>query len=195
MKKNIFMFDVESTELYGKGFAFSAIVSDIKGNLIDTLTATVKLNDVKKEACEFVLEKVIPAFEEFNMKIVNDYKELRTLFYNFYMKYKDDCMIFSDCNYPVETKFLADIVTDDEENRKWNMPYPLYDACNFIDVDVDRAKKYEKDNAAFIAQSPANRKLKQHNPNHDCVASIHCLKESKLFKEFLISIMGHSRVR
>ena len=181
--KNIFMFDVESTDLYGKGFAFSVVVQDRKGQIIDSLTATVDLELVETECNAWVKENVLPAFKTFKMQTVSNYKDLRKLFYDFYMSHKENAIIFSDCNYPVETSFLAEIVKDDV-NRQWDMPYPLYDVCNFVDIDIDRSEKYMADNSAYILQDVSKRKPQKHNPYWDCLTSLHCLRKNKVFRKW-----------
>lgn len=179
----IFMFDVENVNgLYGQGFAVGAIVSDLKGNIIDKFELK-SLEIESRNNNEWVAENVIPHLKE--MSSIKSGIELRNKFYEFYTKYKDDCFIFSDCNYPVETKFLNDIVNDDFKEREWKMPYPLYDSCNFVDINVDRAEKYNKDNSGYILQDVATRKLRVHNPLDDSKASLHCLVNSRSFKKFI----------
>ncbi len=83
----------------------------------------------------------------------------------FYKKYKDMCIIFSDVNYPVETNFLNSVTKDDLKNREFDMPYPLYDIANFVDIKIDRVKVYEK---------YCHEKLRKHHPIDDAKASIYC---------------------
>lgn len=181
--KNIFMFDVENVNgLYGEGFAVGAIVSDLKGNIIDTFELK-SLEIESKNRNKWVADNVIPYLKE--MKFVKSGLDFRNKFYEFYLKYKEDSYIFSDCNYPVETKFLNDVVNDNKEEREWKMPYPLYDVCNFVKVNIDRTEKYNKDNSGYILQDVATRKLRVHNPFDDSKASLYCLVNSRSFKKFI----------
>jgi hypothetical protein len=173
MKKNIFMFDVESNGLYGEGFAVGAIVSDNKGNVLDTF----ELKSVEGEKNidnDWVKENVLQYLSD--MPTVQTTKELRTEFYNFYMKHKENSRIFSDCNYPVETTFLADVAKDDLENRQWNMPYPLEDVATAENININRTKYYEnnffKENPTAI-NSVSQYKLRKHNPLDDSIASLY----------------------
>jgi len=59
------------------------------------------------------------------------------------------------------------------------MPCPLMDIANVNNIDIDRIEFYEKKNAFYIAQSPATRKLRKHNPLDDAIASL-CLKLDKI---------------
>lgn len=178
-EKNTFMFDVESIGLYGAGFAFSAVVADKKGKIIDSASYSCLTEEVIKELnkLEFFTtgegKEIITECKKLNQ--VNSLKELRNKFYNFYMKYKDNCDIYSDCNYPVETNFLADVANDDLEIRQWNMPFPLLDVVHKVSPEVDRVEYYTRKNAYYILQDVANRKPIKHNPYWDCVCSLYLL--------------------
>lgn len=176
MKKNIFMFDVESDGLYGKAFCFSAVVADKKGNLIDSLTLKTDI----EISVDWVKENVLPSLK--GIKTVESLEVLRNKFYNFYLKYKDNCDVYSDCNYPVETNFLSDVAKDNLTERQFNMPYPLMDVCNFVDSSIDREKYYTKYNASYILHDIASRKPKPHNPYYDCLCSIFVMKHKNKIK-------------
>jgi hypothetical protein len=171
MKKNIFMFDVEATSLYGKGFAVAAIITTQKGEIIETFEMMAFEN--LQDCDSWVVKNVLPGLS--GMPLVSSREALRTHFFDFYKRHKEDCEIWADCCYPVEVKFLMDIVKDRKEQRKFDMPYPLMDVSTIVDINIDRAAEYENDNAGWVAQDPATRKLKNHNPLDDCKASLHCL--------------------
>jgi hypothetical protein len=167
MKNHILIFDVESTSLYGEGFAVGAIVANAKGEILETFERRAI---EYPEPCKFVKDEVIPHLSE--MPKCANTKELRDLFYNFYMSHKETCLVFSDCNYPVETNFLSSVVNDDMEYRQWDMPYPLYDVANFVDIEIDRAEMY------------VGKALRKHHPLDDCKASFQALTRSN-FREFI----------
>jgi len=159
-KKQILVFDVENTSLIGNAFAFGAVVVDVKtSELIESieLLSTESLN----KCSDWVKENVIPALKD--MPVCKTDFELRTTFWNFYTKWKNKAEIWADAGFPVETKFLTDIAKDDIKNREFEMPYPLRDIANFIDVNTDRIKLSGLKN------------LKRHNPKDDSLASAICL--------------------
>jgi hypothetical protein len=158
MGKNIFMFDVESDGLYGKGFAVGAVVYE-DGYIIDSFELKANTNI----SSDWVKENVLPHLE--NMPTCPTCKELRTRFYEFYMKHKDTCYIYSDCNYPVETNFLNDIVQDNKL-RCWDMPFPLMDIATSDNINMSRSELYKKE---------TGRTLREHNPLDDAKASLHFL--------------------
>jgi len=157
--KNIFVFDVESTNLHGVGFAVGAVVATLDGIILDTfsLMSIDQINNLDT----WVKEMVLPSIAD--MPTCNNLSELRNSFFDFYIKYKDSCEIWSDVNYPVETNFLEAVCNDDFENRKSIMPYPLKDISTLISVEQDR-----------IQLSGLND-LKRHHPVDDCMASLYCL--------------------
>lgn len=192
--KNLFVFDVESTSLYGIGFAFGAVVYELIETRTSNVPHGVKPNErycnatgrvlypsttkiewkqidsiellAKESVSEcvgWVKENVLPSL--LKMPTCETNVDLRTKFYEFYMKHKDSCDIYSDVNFPVETNFLSAVVKDDLNNRQWNMPYPLLDISNFINVNIDRAEKYQKETGIL---------LRKHNPLDDSIASAYC---------------------
>lgn len=192
--KNLFVFDVEATSLYGVAFAFGAVVYELIETRISNAPRGIKPNErycnatgrdlypstIKKEwvqidsiellskeslvdCVDWVKENVLPSLRE--MPTCETNVELRTKFYEFYMKHKDSCDIYSDVNFPVETNFLSVVVKDDLDNSQWNMPYPLLDVSNFVDVSIDRVEKYQKETGIS---------LRKHNPLDDSIASAYC---------------------
>lgn len=162
MKQNILVFDVESTNLHGSGFAVGAIVVNRGGTEVDrfellSIEGATKAND-------WVKENVIPHLKDMPT-CAYDFT-LREKFYEFYMKHKETAEIWSDCNFPVETNFLSDIVKDDFEARQWNMPYPLKDISTIVDIDLDRIKEC------------GIKDLRKHNPLDDARASVYFLLKS-----------------
>ena len=154
------MFDVESTSLYGTGFAVGVVVysRDLK-RIVDKFELKSKESEAK--AGDWVKENVLPFLG--GMTTCETDIELREAFYNFYMKHKDNSEIWSDCNYPVETNFLSNVVKDDESNRMWNMPYPLKDLSNLLEININRSKH------------SGIKALREHHPYDDAKASLFCL--------------------
>lgn len=167
MKPNILIFDVESTSLHGKGFAVAAVVADkVTGVIVDTLQLMCAEGEVEAMANQWVKDNVLPHLKD--MPMCASYEELRTTFYNFYMKHRETCDVWSDVNFPVETNFLSAIVADDVEGRQWNMPYPLYDVSTIVDISIDRI-------AEINTADCATAKAIKHHPMSDSFASLYCL--------------------
>ena len=154
------MLDVEACSLHGLGFAVCAVVAEREtGKIVDKFELCA-MQGVDL-ASQWVKENVIPALE--NMRKCHEIRSLRTVFYEFYMKYRGIAEIWSDCNFPVETNFFSAILADDPTGREWNMPYPLYDLSTLMDVDIDRNAGLEVLN------------LRKHHPLDDAIASLHHL--------------------
>lgn len=157
--KNIFLFDVESTSLHGTGFAVGAIVANLGGTEIDRFELLSKEGAAK--ASDWVKRNVLPSLTDMPTCLTD--KELRTAFFNFYMKHKETAEIWSDVNFPVETNFLSAIVVDAPNEREFQMPYPLKDASTLVDVNLDRCAECGIPN------------LRKHNPFDDSRASLYFL--------------------
>lgn len=161
MKKDLFVFDVESTSLHGTGFAVGCIVANQEGVEIDRFELLSL--EGKEKAGEWVKINVIPNLSD--MPTCETDLELRDKFFDFYMKHRETSNIYSDVNYPVETNFLAAVVADDLEKREWSMPYPLFDIAMSVSIDIDRCEKYAKE---------TGKELRKHNPTDDSIASLYC---------------------
>lgn len=223
MKKVLF-FDVESTSLYGVGFAVGAVVMVLQpqkeekvyskyitrhsnsksgqpqylsqstkeefiqtggkdfGSSLDPYTSyrvkeeIILIEEEKwieidsfellslegaNKANDWVKENVLPNLS--NMPKCETDKDLRTAFFEFYIKHKENCEIWSDVNFPVETNFLSDIVRDAPKEREWSMPYPLKDMSTIVDLSIDR-----------LVECGISG-LRKHNPIDDSRASVYFL--------------------
>ena len=160
MKKNIFVFDIESTSLHGKAFAVGVTVVDCATfKELDNLV--LKSLESEKDASDWVKENVLPHLQD--LPTVETDKELRDQFWAFYLKHKETCYIWSDCAYPVETNFLEQVYNDDKESREFQMPYPLLDVSSHVNIDIDRNEYCNiKD-------------LRKHHPYDDAKASAYSL--------------------
>ncbi len=155
MRKNFFVFDVESTSLFGTGFAVGAVVVNEDGEELDKFYLMSEEGAAK--ASDWVKENVLPKLIHYPTCSTDN--ELRHEFFGFYLKHKDTADIYSDVNFPVETNFLTAVYNDYPKDREFMMPYPLLDVANFVDVKIDRIKECGIPN------------LMAHNPLHDSRAS------------------------
>ena len=169
MKKNILLFDVEAISLHGGAFAVGAIVADENDEIIDKFS--LKSLEGERNVGDWVKQNVLPSLTD--MPTCKTNLDLGNKFYNWYLKHMDNCEIWSDVNYPVETNFLSALVSNDPIAREWKMPYPFYDVADFVDVNVDRA------------QASGIPGLRKHHPMDDAIASFHCLIKSDGFKKFI----------
>lgn len=171
--KNLLLFDVESASLFGKAIAVGAIVADWKGNILEEFS--LRASAPEKKSDEWVKKNVIPVLG--NIPICKTGSELRTHFYDWYLKYKKSCTIWSDVNFPVETNFLAAIVADDPQ-RAFNMPFPLYDVSAYLPLHIDR-----------ITHCGISG-FQKHNPLHDAKASyyslLNAIENNHLYEHFNI---------
>lgn len=163
----ILMFDVEADGLYGKGFAVGAIVVETDG-INTSIIDKFELMSNETITNQWVIETVLPYLGDMPKCETN--KDLRDKFYNFLRKHKD-AKVYSDCNYPVETNFLADIVKDNEFEREFNMPYPLMDIATIENIDISREAFYFEKTFTY---------LKAHNPLNDSIESLYFFLNHKL---------------
>jgi hypothetical protein len=180
-KRNILVFDVEALRLNGTGFAVGAVVLDSKGKIIEKF-GLMSIQNIGS-ACEFVQKEVLPCLNDCLNLCATD-RELRDSFYKFLIKHKG-ARIFSDVNYPVETNFLSQICNDDIENREFEMPFPLEDIADASNISIDRMEFYRKNNASYILQDVASRKLIKHNPVDDAIVSAYFLFNHKKGRKHL----------
>lgn len=171
-KKNILVFDVESTSLHGKAFAIGAVVINIDTEEeIDRFL--LKSKESEKDANDWVKQNVIPYVK--HLPSVETDREMRDQFWNFYKKHQPTSYIWADVGYPVETNFLEQLYRDNPEQREFEMPYPLHDLANHLNTDIDRIDFSELGPAAI-----------KHDPYWDAKASaLSILKVRSFYDESL----------
>lgn len=104
---------------------------------------------------------------------VQSRRALPETFWQFYLKWKDRCLILADVVYPVDGSFLAACVRDDEAARRFAGPYPLIDVSSLM-----LAAGYDPltDREAFTGLSG-----QAHDPLHD--AAVCAMKVVRLLRE------------
>jgi hypothetical protein len=112
----------------------------------------------------WVIENVLPKL--YGLKNVSDRKTMRQLFWDFWIKYRNDSVCVVDCGYPVEAELLRKCVNDDNDERTFLGPYPLFDLATLLFVKgIDPLT----DRIAFSGYN-GNR----HNPLEDALISGYC---------------------
>ena len=120
----IFCFDVESDGLYGDGFAYGAVVYSEQGAEI----ASSQLGCLEGIQDQWVKENCLPALSD--LPTADSRRQVRSSFWQFYMKWKEKCHVFADVAYPVEAQFLRQCAQ--ENNGIWEAPFPLLDVASVM---------------------------------------------------------------
>jgi hypothetical protein len=127
-KGSLFVLDVESIGLHGEGFAFGYVVTTIDGPVAqfrafcDTEYAEGTASD------RAWIEKNVPM----QHPVCKKPRELRSIFWDRWMHWKDQSVMVADCPFPVEARFLSACVDDSPKDRNWNGPYPLLDVASIL---------------------------------------------------------------
>lgn len=167
MSKNIYLvFDVESVGLQGEGFAVGFVVVDEEGNRLDCGMYSCRQEAARgtEESFKWVRTNC-PKFT-----ITHDSPWLvRAAFWRKWLEWKDrGAMLFAECAWPVEARFLAQCVDDHPLDREYQGPYPLHDVASVILAKGgDPMKKYER----------LPDELPSHNPMADAFQSARLLLE------------------
>ena len=114
------VFDVESTELHGVGFAYGVVVMEKEtGRVVDSDTR-IHWETAREDSCEWVQENVLPKLEKtkYILAPAETLESLRTRFYDFYLKWADQADVYRDVIFPVETNFLSAVFADNKEKRQ-----------------------------------------------------------------------------
>lgn len=180
-----FVFDVEAEDLHKEGFSYGYVVARV--NPVTNEFVVLEQGECHSleganRACDWVKQNVIPCIpallpyvnvdlesldpNSLPDTVVRTNREMRERFYSIYMKYKKmNAEFWSDVNFPVETNFLSAIVKDGNGSRDFEMPYPLYDLANFLEVGINR-----------IAYCDLPE-LQAHNPLSDATTILYALQK------------------
>ena len=121
--KHYLVFDVESTDLHGEGFAYGYVVINSEG---EELESGIGVADVPVTN-PWVITNVLPALPP---PTHDDLRSLRDSFWAVWDRWLDKgAVMVADCSFPVETRFLAACVDDAPMARNWYGPYPLHDVA------------------------------------------------------------------
>lgn len=157
--------DVESIGLHGEGFAFGYVIIE-DGKEIDS--AHRSCHPDKAEGNESGRKWVdvnvpIPKYLE------DSPEDVRLSFWSAWKYWKEKgAILFADCGWPVEARFLNQCVEDNLEVREWQGPYPLHDIATFrMALGFDPLGTYPR----IKGETPA------HNPLADARQSARLLME------------------
>ena len=168
----IFSFDVETNGLYGQGFAIAAVVTDSDGLVAQFLARCPIVDSVN----EWVAQNVLPQMTDIEVTH-NSYSEMLEAFFGFYVQNKKDSVVIAHMAFPVEAKFLRDMIELDLGNRQWEGPFPLIDVAGTLDArgfDPTSVDTYNKNNGLVV---PFNGST--HNPLFDAWSAEVCYRHLK----------------
>lgn len=164
------VFDVESIGLHGEGFAVGWVVVTREGQrLAEGVMACDPARCIGTEGNHRWVSDNVPRL----VCAFNHPRALRTAFWAEWRRWADrGAQLVADCAWPVEARFLAACV-DDDEVREWQGPYPLHDLASVMLI----CGRNPLETAARLADE-----LPAHHPLHDARQSarllVECLKES-----------------
>lgn len=158
-KKYIFILDVESDGLWGKGFCVSAIVIHIAtGDIIEIFTQMIDNPNIENK---WVLENVMPYLSD--IKTVTNLFTLQENFWSLWDKYRKHSITFADSGQPVESNWFKSCVLNDMENREYLAPFPLHEVASVVLVSgIGKVNRIEYSHLGDVYR---------HNPFYDSLAS------------------------
>lgn len=161
--KSFFVFDVESIGLHGEGFAVGGGVYLENGAAQWEFRFSCPLNECAGDEDDLNWVKENCPLLEVTHRCP---KTLRNSFWAEWKRAKAfGATMAADCNWPVESRFLAQCVEDDK-SRKWEGPYP------FIDIGSVLLTK-GKDPLGVFSREPSE--LPKHCPLADARQSARIL--------------------
>lgn len=162
-----FVFDVESIGLHGEGFAVGFQVVDETGKHLDCgrYACPSIIAKGSKESHTWV-EEHIPNFFVHNESTL----QTRQQFWTKWLEWKEKgALLFADCAWPVEARFLCACVDDHIQQREWQGPYPLHDVATvLLTKGMNPLAKYPR----------TELELPEHDPLKDAQQSARLLIEA-----------------
>lgn len=163
----LMVFDVESVGLHGEGFAVGYTVVGLGGKEHEygTFSCAPDMANGRVEDRKWVRENVpIIRVTHKDTQGVRD-----AFFYRFSHWREKGALLFADCAWPVEARFMAACIDDQPELRTWCGPYPLHDIASFIFArGVNPLAKFPRQ----------FNEIPEHNPLNDARQSARILLEA-----------------
>ena len=162
-----FVFDVESIGLHGEGYAVGFVVIDKDGTELDSgvLACPPEKASGDDPDRKWVAENIPPiASNHLNPNNV------RVYFWEKWMEWKaKGALMFAECAWPVEARFLIQCIEWDVNERRWHGPYPLHDVASvMLAAGMDPMANYDRE----------PNELPKHDPLADARQSARLLREA-----------------
>ncbi|ADI02114.1 hypothetical protein [Syntrophothermus lipocalidus] len=160
-----FFVDAETDGLYGPVIAVGAVVYDDGWTELGTFQGAVDLdNYIMTE--EWVKQNVLPHMKQIAPRYESE-SELLDAFWGFWITHREGCLCIADVAYPVEMSLFKKCVLKNEQERRFQGPYPLLDLSTAlyvkgIDPLIDRG--------ALVSGEAFTR----HNPLDDARLAAKC---------------------
>jgi hypothetical protein len=144
-QKLFFVFDVESIGLHGEGFAVAGGIYDEKGKCVDLSEFCYSCPPGNAQGIQEDRDWVhanVPSIE-----ITHDYpKEVRFAFWKEWKKAKKaGAIMFAECGWPVEARFLCKCIDDHDPSHRFDGPYPFHEISTVMAcAGMDPMATYER---------------------------------------------------
>ena len=186
---NHLVFDAESVGLHGEAFAVAAVVIDAdSGEEIASMYAAC--DSAKAQATPgdeiaaraWLAVNCLPHLPPPNRSTPG---EIRDTFWHFMQLHarRGQGVVWADCGWPVEARFLIACAEDDMVNREWTGPYPLYEITTLEDMLGLGASRRLPDRQRALDLRRQPNELPEHNPLADARYSArrlwHCLRRMR----------------
>lgn len=154
MNKNIhFVIDVESIGLHGEPYAVGYVAIDESGNelLAKRLSIFPHQAHGDEDDREWVEQNIppIPLSHESMEDMLDE-------FWRDWIAWKEQgALMFAECGWPVEAKFLAMCAGRNWPTNKWQGPYPLHDIASImLAAGMDPMATYERTESELPKHDP-----------------------------------------
>jgi hypothetical protein len=152
--QKFFVFDVESVGLHGQGFAVAGGAYDVRGKAvgaefaIHTQTALVNgCGDCGQDGADraWIRSNVTTAAKSVECSTSLEVRE------QFWSRWRNasaqnpGLLMFVECGWPVEARFLMECIADHQGTRNWQGPYPMHEiATLMLAAGMDPMATYER---------------------------------------------------
>lgn len=161
--QKFFIFDGESVGLHGQTFAVAGGVYDVHGQAVSEFafyTPASRADGCSDEGMrecdrDWVKKNVtLPKGEEYP-----NVTAIRHVFWAEWRKALDahpGILMFVECGWPVEARFLIDCIAEHAGCRNWQGPYPMHEiATLMLAAGMDPMATYERESDELPAHEPS----------------------------------------
>ncbi|HFI0468329.1 TPA: hypothetical protein ACGOYW_001750 [Streptococcus suis] len=124
-----FIIDAETDGLYGPLLTIAVLVTNSKGEVLESFYGGLPAH-IAVASDPWVVDNVLPFISEY--QAFDSEEALLEKVWSLWSDHREDSLCFADVPHPIESRIFSKMVTDHQEERYYQGPFPLIDIASIL---------------------------------------------------------------